>query len=426
MLALGKYSQTHPTGVRPLPPQTVPASCSLVPPVSDPCPHRAAAINHPAFPTSDHAPSPPASGQLPSAAAASQVPPAIPGLPLAKNLSPVGQAFLPAGSGGFPAPSWSDGLESPPNRQPGKAALRGSRPQCAVGAPWILPIPSALLAPLFAPGGTRQDTGGIQNYRNAAPDYGFAIPNYMTAMATNGFAMSDYRNATPDGGFAMPNYVTAMATNGLAIADYRNATADDGFAMPNYVTAIATNGLATPDYMIATSYNGLAMPDYMTAMATNGPATPLYRNAEADYGRGIPNYVPEMETNRHGKPPETRATPSKTHEIPPSSAPTAAHALFPLSPRRFSRLPLNRRPVGQAFLPAGSGGFPAPSWSGGLESPPNRQPGKAALRGSRPHCAVRELFRLSLPAHPSGRRSNPFWRWPRRAGARNKTTPLQN
>jgi len=42
------------------------------------------------------------------------------------NLRPVGQAFRPAGSGGFPAPSSSDGLESPPNRQPGKAALPSS------------------------------------------------------------------------------------------------------------------------------------------------------------------------------------------------------------------------------------------------------------------------------------------------------------
>ena len=56
------------------------------------------------------------------------------------NLSPVGQAFLPAGSGGFPAPSWSGGLESPPNRQPGKAALRGSWPQCAVLEPLRLPM----------------------------------------------------------------------------------------------------------------------------------------------------------------------------------------------------------------------------------------------------------------------------------------------
>jgi len=45
---------------------------------------------------------------------------------LSRNLSPVGQAFQPAGPGGFPAPSWFDGLESPSNRQPGKAALPGS------------------------------------------------------------------------------------------------------------------------------------------------------------------------------------------------------------------------------------------------------------------------------------------------------------
>ena len=54
--------------------------------------------------------------------------------------SPVGQAFPPAGAGGFPAPSSFDGQESPPNRQPGKAALRGSRPQCAVWEPLSLPM----------------------------------------------------------------------------------------------------------------------------------------------------------------------------------------------------------------------------------------------------------------------------------------------
>ena len=55
------------------------------------------------------------------------------------NLSPVGQAFLPAGSGGFPAPRTNTGLENPVNRQPGKAALRGSWPPCAVGQPWRRP-----------------------------------------------------------------------------------------------------------------------------------------------------------------------------------------------------------------------------------------------------------------------------------------------
>ena len=66
------------------------------------------------------------------------------------------------------------------------------------------------------------------------------------------------------------------------------------------------------------------------------------------------------------------------------------------------QLPKNLSPVGQAFLPAGSGDFPAPSWSGGLESPPNRPPGKAALRSSWSQCAVREPLRLARHArHPS-------------------------
>jgi len=67
------------------------------------------------------------------------------------------------------------------------------------------------------------------------------------------------------------------------------------------------------------------------------------------------------------------------------------------------RLPMNRSPVGQAFLPAGSGGLPAPSSSGGLESPPNRQPGKAALRGSWSQYAVREPLRLARHARRPSR-----------------------
>ena len=59
---------------------------------------------------------------------------------LPMNLSPVRQAFLPAGSGGFPAPSWSGGLESPPNRQPGKAALRSLWSRGAIGEPLSLPM----------------------------------------------------------------------------------------------------------------------------------------------------------------------------------------------------------------------------------------------------------------------------------------------
>ena len=51
------------------------------------------------------------------------------------NLSSVGPAFQPAGSGGFPAPSTSGGPESPPNRQPGKAALPDAASPRAVGQP---------------------------------------------------------------------------------------------------------------------------------------------------------------------------------------------------------------------------------------------------------------------------------------------------
>ena len=52
-----------------------------------------------------------------------------------KSPSPVGPAFQPAGSGGFPAPSTSGGPESPPNRQPGKAALPDTASPRATGQP---------------------------------------------------------------------------------------------------------------------------------------------------------------------------------------------------------------------------------------------------------------------------------------------------
>ena len=71
---------------------------------------------------------------------------------LPMNLSPVRQAFLPAGSGGFPAPRSFDGPESPPNRQPGKAALRGSWSQCAVGEPLSLPTPGGATSRRPSPG----------------------------------------------------------------------------------------------------------------------------------------------------------------------------------------------------------------------------------------------------------------------------------
>ena len=63
-------------------------------------------------------------------------------------------------------------------------------------------------------------------------------------------------------------------------------------------------------------------------------------------------------------------------------------------PRPAAGSPTNLSPVGPAFQPAGSGGFPAPSTSGGPESPPNRQPGKAALQDA-------TLLRATgQPAHP--------------------------
>ena len=51
---------------------------------------------------------------------------------LPMNLSCVGRAFQPAGSGDFPVPSCCDGLDSPSNRQHGKAALRDSWSQFTV------------------------------------------------------------------------------------------------------------------------------------------------------------------------------------------------------------------------------------------------------------------------------------------------------
>ena len=67
---------------------------------------------------------------------------------------------------------------------------------------------------------------------------------------------------------------------------------------------------------------------------------------------------------------------------------------------RTNLLSMNLCSVGQAFLPAGSTGFPARRTNWGLESPQNRPPGKAALQGSWLPCAVREPLRL-----PRGRRS---------------------
>jgi len=57
---------------------------------------------------------------------------------------------------------------------------------------------------------------------------------------------------------------------------------------------------------------------------------------------------------------------------------------------------MNRRCVGQAFLPAGSTGFPARRTNWGLESPQNRPPGKAALRGSWSQGVAREPLELAM------------------------------
>ena len=65
-------------------------------------------------------------------------------------------------------------------------------------------------------------------------------------------------------------------------------------------------------------------------------------------------------------------------EITNALAKIAPSALEKSRARPAAGSPTDLSPVGQAFQPASSGGFPAPSRFGGQEGPSNRQPGKAA------------------------------------------------